>query len=72
MFVTAVQVPEATIAAVLPHDPNDLGHGLVFEKGNPLIKWIDKGLKAIIADGVVADLTSKYLIGNESIPEISR
>ena len=71
LFVTAVQVPQATIAAVLPHDPKDLGHGLIFEKDNPLVDWINEGLDAIIADGVVADLTSKYLIGDTSIPEIS-
>ncbi len=71
LFVTAVQVPEATIAAILPSDPNDLGFGFVFEKGNPIVDWINEGLDAIIADGVVADLTSKYLIGSDSIPEIS-
>ena len=72
LFVTAVQVPEATVAAILPHDPKDLGHGLIFEKGNPLVPWINEGLEAIIADGVVAELTSEYLIGDESIPEISK
>ena len=71
LFATAVQVPEATIAAILPHDPNDQGHGLVFKKGNPIVDWINKGLEAIIADGVIADLTSKYLIGDDSIPEIT-
>jgi len=71
LFATAVQIPEATIAAILPHDSKDLGHGLVFEKDNPLIEWIDEGLKAIIADGVITDLTAKYLIGSDSIPEIS-
>jgi polar amino acid transport system substrate-binding protein len=72
LFATAVQIPDATIAAILPHDPNDLGHGLVFEKDNPIIDWIDKGLKAIIADGVIKDLTSEYLVGDESIPTISK
>lgn len=71
LFATAVQVPEATIAAILPLDPNDEGFGLVFEKGNPLVEWINEGLEAIIADGVIADLTNKYLIGDDSIPEIS-
>ncbi len=71
LFVTAVQVPEASIVAILPHDPKDLGHGLIFEKDNPLVEWINEGLEAIIADGVVADLTSKYLIGSSAIPEIS-
>ncbi|OQX29614.1 MAG: amino acid ABC transporter substrate-binding protein [Spirochaeta sp. LUC14_002_19_P3] len=72
LYVTAVQVPEASIAAILPHDPNDLGHGLVFEKGNPLVPWINKGLEAIISKGIIADLTAKYLIGDDTIPEISR
>ena len=71
LFATAVQVPEATIAAILPSDPNDQGFGLVFEKDNPIVDWIDEGLAAIIADGVIADLTSEYLIGDDSIPEIA-
>ncbi len=72
LFATAVQIPDATIAAILPHDPNDLGHGLVFEKGNPIVDWIDEGLKAIIADGVIEDLTAEYLVGDESIPTIGK
>jgi polar amino acid transport system substrate-binding protein len=72
LFATAVQIPDATIAAILPHDPNDLGHGLVFEKGNPIVEWINEGLQAIIADGVIKDLTAEYLVGDESIPMISK
>lgn len=71
LFATAVQVPEATIAAILPPDTNDLGHGLVFEKGNPIVPWINDGLEAIIARGVVEDLTSEYLVGDDSIPVIA-
>jgi polar amino acid transport system substrate-binding protein len=72
LFATAVQIPDATIAAILPHDPNDLGHGLVFEKGNPIVDWINEGLEAIIADGVIEELTAEYLVGDESIPTISK
>ena len=72
LFATAVQVPEATIAAILPADPNDEGFGMVFQKGNPLVPWINGGLQAIIDRGVVAELTQQYLIGDENIPEISR
>lgn len=71
LFATAVQVPDAVIAAILPPDPNDLGHGLVFEEGNPIVPWINDGLRAIIERGVVEELTQQYLIGDESIPEIS-
>lgn len=71
LFATAVQVPEATIAAVLPPDMNDLGHGLVFEEGNPLVPWVNDALEAIIARGVVDRLADTYLIGDDSIPEIT-
>lgn len=72
LFATAVQIPDATIAAILPHDPNDLGHGLVFEKDNPIVEWINEGLEAIIADGVIEELTAQYLVGDETIPMISK
>jgi polar amino acid transport system substrate-binding protein len=72
LFATAVQIPDATIAAILPHDPNDLGHGLVFEKDNPIVEWINEGLEAIIADGVIERLTAEYLVGDEAIPTITK
>ena len=72
LFITFVQVPDAIISAVLPTDPNDLGHGLIFEKGSSIVGWINEGLEAIIADGVIANLTSDYLIGDESIQVISK
>ncbi len=71
LFVTAVQVPEATVAAILPHDSNDLGFGFVFEKDSPLIDWINTGLNAVISKGIVAELTAEFLIGDDAIPEIS-
>lgn len=72
LFATAVQIPEASIVAVLPSDPNDLGHGLVFEKGNPIVPWIDEGLEAIIAAGVVEELAEAYLYGDDAIQVISQ
>jgi polar amino acid transport system substrate-binding protein len=63
LYATAVQVPEAEITAILPADSNDLGHGLVFEKDNPL--------QAIIDRGVIDELNQTYLVGDESIPEIT-
>ncbi|MFW5688330.1 MAG: substrate-binding periplasmic protein [Spirochaetota bacterium] len=71
LFATAVQIPEATIAAILPRDPNDRGFGLVFEEGNPIVSWINDGLRAIIERGVVEELTQEYLVGSDDIPEIT-
>ncbi len=71
LYATAVQIPEAEITAILPADPNDLGHGLVFEKGNPIVPWVNDALRAIIDRGVVDELTRTYLVGDEDIPEIT-
>lgn len=72
LFVTAVQVPEAKVTAILPHDPEDLGHGLIFEKDNPIAGWINEGLQAIIDKGVVRDLAKEYLYGDATITELSK
>jgi polar amino acid transport system substrate-binding protein len=71
LFATAVQIPEAQIVASLPADPNDTGHGLLFEDGNPLVDCIDQGLEAVIARGVVDDLVEEYLIGDADVVEIT-
>jgi polar amino acid transport system substrate-binding protein len=70
LYATAVQVPEAQIVATLPADPNDKGHGLVFEEGSPLVPWVNDALQEIIDDGVVEELRRQYLVGDESIQEI--
>jgi polar amino acid transport system substrate-binding protein len=61
LYVTAVQVPEARIAAILPPDEFDEGFGLLFEYQNPIVPWIDEALTAIIDRGVVEDLAERYL-----------
>jgi polar amino acid transport system substrate-binding protein len=71
LFATAVQIPEAQIVASLPADPNDTGHGLLFEDGNPLVDCVDQGLERIIEAGVVDALTDEYLIGDADVVEIT-
>lgn len=72
LFVTAVQVPESRITAVLPADENDRGHGLLFSKDSPLIPWIDDAITELIGRGVVSDLVNQYLVGDASIREINQ
>jgi polar amino acid transport system substrate-binding protein len=64
LFATAVQIPEAEIVALLPADPNDAGHGLVFEQGSDLVECVNEGLEAVINAGVVENLIEEYLIGD--------
>lgn len=71
LFVTAVQVPEAEIVALLPADENDRGHGLLFEFGNPLVEWVDEALSAVIAAGVVEELKAEFLIADPDLPIIT-
>jgi polar amino acid transport system substrate-binding protein len=71
LFVTAVQVPDASIVALLPADENDRGHGLLFEFGNPLVDWVDEALTAVIERGVVDDLVATYLVADPDLPIIT-
>lgn len=71
LFVTAVQLPEAEIVALLPADENDRGHGLLFELGNPLVDWVDEALTAVIERGVVEELKATYLIADPDLPVIT-
>ena len=69
--MTAVQVPDAKIVALLPADENDQGHGLLFQKDNPLVEWVDEALSAVIARGVVEELKATYLVADPDLPIIS-
>ena len=71
LYVTAVQVPDAKIVALLPADENDQGHGLLFQKDNPLVEWVDEALSAVIARGVVEELKATYLVADPDLPIIS-
>jgi len=71
LFVTAVQVPDARITALLPPDTADRGHGLLFEFGNPLVDWVDEALSAVIASGKVEELKAQYLVADPDLPVIS-
>lgn len=71
LFLTAVQVPDANIVALLPADQNDRGHGLLFEYGNPLVEWIDEGLSALAERGVIEDLKNTWLVADPDLPVIT-
>lgn len=70
LYVTAVQVPEAQITALLPPDANDRGHGLLFQYENPLVEWVNDALTNVIAAGTVEDLKAAYLIADPDLPVI--
>lgn len=71
LFATAVQIPEASIVAILPPDAADSGHGLLFQHGNPLIEWVDAALGRLIEAGTVQEMVSTWLVADPTLPIIS-
>lgn len=71
LFATAVQIPEASITAILPPDAADEGHGLLFERDSALIPWVDAALGRLIAAGTVQELASTWLVGDAELPVIT-
>ena len=71
LFATAVQIPEASIVAILPPDSNDRGHGLLFEFESPLVDWVDEALSRVLASGKVDELKATYLVANPDLPVIT-
>lgn len=71
LFATAVQIPEASIVAILPPDENDRGQGLLFQFENPLVGWVDDALDNVIAAGTVDELKATYLVADPDLPIIT-
>ncbi|WMT89300.1 ABC transporter substrate-binding protein [Pelagibacterium sp. H642] len=72
LYLTAVQVPDAEIAAILPHDENDYGHGLIFEQGNELVDWVNEAIATLQSEGVIDALVAEYLIADPDLPVITQ
>jgi polar amino acid transport system substrate-binding protein len=71
LFATAVQVPEASITAVLPPDENDEGLGLLMEQGSPLLDCVNEALTTLRSGGVLDDLATEWLGVGGDIPAIT-
>jgi polar amino acid transport system substrate-binding protein len=71
LFATAVQVPEATISAVLPPDQGDDGLGLLLQKDSPLTSCVDQALERLREAGVLDELATTWLGVGGDIPEIT-
>jgi polar amino acid transport system substrate-binding protein len=71
-FITAVEIPDASIVGVLPRledDPEELG--LLFETGSELVPCIDEALQALHDDGTIAALEDEWLSQAGAIPTLS-
>jgi polar amino acid transport system substrate-binding protein len=71
-FITAVEIPEASIIGVLPRvgdDPEELG--LLFEEGSPLVACVNDALGALRDAGTIEALEDEWLNQGGSIPTLS-
>ncbi|MEM7271752.1 MAG: transporter substrate-binding domain-containing protein [Actinomycetota bacterium] len=71
-FVTAVEIPDASIIGVLPRidgTPEELG--MLFEDGSPLVPCVNDALAALRDAGTIDALEDEWLNQGGSIPSLS-
>ena len=60
-YVTNVQIPGSTVVGRLPTQGPKEHFGLVFQKGNPLVRCVDKAINQMRADGTLKRLEVRWL-----------
>jgi polar amino acid transport system substrate-binding protein len=60
-FVVAVQLDDGTIVGKLPQRGPRERFGMVFEKGNPLVRCVNRALGRLWANGTIRAIQRKYL-----------
>jgi polar amino acid transport system substrate-binding protein len=60
-FVVAVQLDDGTIVGKLPQRGPRERFGMVFEKGNPLVRCVNRALGRLWANGTIKAIQRKYL-----------
>ena len=60
-FVVAVQLDDGTIVGKLPQRGAREQFGMVFEKGNPLVRCVNRALNRLWTNGTIKGLQRKYL-----------
>lgn len=71
-FITAVEIPDASIIGVLPRVSADADAlGMLFPEGSELVACVDAGLAALTEDGTLEALEEEWLQLDGDIPTIS-
>ena len=71
-YVTNVQVPGSTVVGRLPNQGAQEHFGLVFQKGNPLVRCVNKAINQMRADGTLKRLEVRWLgQDGRSDPEVA-
>jgi polar amino acid transport system substrate-binding protein len=67
-YITAVQIPQATIVGQFPTVGSPEHFGMVLAKGNSLTTCVDKALVSLKADGTLAKIQQKWLSSKANAP----
>ena len=60
-YITAVEIPKATILGQFSSDTNPEEFGMLFEKGNPLRDCVNEALAILEGDGTLAAIEEQWL-----------
>ena len=60
-YVTAVQVPNSKVLGYFPAKPGGEHFGMVFQKGNSLVRCVNKALATLRSDGTLKQLQQQWL-----------
>jgi polar amino acid transport system substrate-binding protein len=60
-YVTAAQVPNSEVLGQFPAKPGGEHFGMVFAKGNPLVRCVDGALTKLRSNGTLASLQQRWL-----------
>ncbi|CAN5910676.1 ABC transporter substrate-binding protein [soil metagenome] len=81
-FVTAVEIPDASIVGVLPRESTSGGAsesdggaeelGMLFEEGSELVPCVDEALTALRDDGTLEALEEEWLSQSGDIPTLTQ
>ena len=66
-FITSEQFEGLAIAGQLPENPGQ-GTGMVFEKGSPLVPYVNAALASVIADGTRDKFVAEWLAPPADLP----
>ena len=70
-YVTAVQVPNATILGQFPTETGGEHFGMVLAKGNPLVTCVDQALASLKASGTLKKIQQQWLAKATGAPVLT-
>jgi polar amino acid transport system substrate-binding protein len=69
-YVTAVQVPNSKVLGQFPTTPGGEHFGMVFQKGNSLVRCVNQALTKLRSDGTLKQLQQKWLAKATGAPTL--